>query len=73
MKTVFVEVSFRDRKYRGIGACYEKKEDALAHLRRIAEAAGTAELDYYNAECLFLQYTLNGVKYGVLFETLEVQ
>ena len=73
MKTVFVETTFRDRNFQGLGACYEKKEDALAHLRRIAEVAGTSNLNYYSAEYLFLQYTLDGVKYDISFETIDVQ
>ena len=73
MKTVFVEVSYRDRKFQGLGACYEKKEDAVEHLRQIAKVAKKATITYYSAEHLFIQYKLDGVKYDTSFEELDVQ
>lgn len=73
MKTVFVEVSYRDRKFQGLGVCYEKKEDAVERLRQIAKVAKNATITYYSDEHLFIQYKLDGVKYDTSFEKLDVQ
>lgn len=71
MARIYIEQIFTNHEFSGLGVAYKKREQAVAHLRKLKEEQEQT-VTHYSETMLFIVYKVDGRKIEVDFERTDL-